>query len=385
MKLKSVQSLLTKLIGFDTTSHKSNRDCIAFIQNYLDNLGIKSEIIANDVGNKACLWATVGPQEKAGIVLAGHTDVVPVDGQTWTSDPFTLTERNEKLFGRGACDMKGFIACVLVTIAECDREKLLRPLHLAFTYDEEISMEGAERLTNYLKNQKVKPAWVWIGEPTELHIVHAHKGVAAYLTNFTGVPAHSAQPDQGLNAISLGAEFIDIIQHVAEQKKSNPFSRSRFIPPYTTFNLGTIKGGTAENIIAEHCELLWQIRSHPGEEAIALLAEVEAMASHALNPRLAKFPNTAAMRTCTCFDIPPLMPTQDNPGEKTLARLTGRDEFEAVSFATEAGFFQKLGTHVVVCGPGSIDQAHKADEYIAKTEIIACMGLLKQMLEEKVM
>jgi acetylornithine deacetylase len=376
----NMEQLFAKLVNFDTTSSKPNRACIDFIRDYLNGYGVKSDIVASDDGTKACLWATVGRGAEQGIVLAGHTDTVPVEGQDWHSDPFALTERDGKLYARGACDMKGFIACVLAIVPELAKLKSIRPFHLAFTHDEETDMAGAQRLTARLREQNIKPEWVWIGEPTSLRIINSHKGVAAFATRITGMPGHSGQPDKGLNAIELGVDFMNIVRRVAQEKKDKPFKPSRFDPPYTTFNLGVVKGGTAENIIAEHCEILWQARAHPGDDLAAALDSIERMTAAEIEPRFKAFAPKAGMKTCTCCNIPPFLPSKDNPGEKMLANLTGHHQPEAVSFATEAGFFQKLGTHVVVCGPGSIDQAHKADEFVEKSQLSSCIDLLRQVL-----
>jgi acetylornithine deacetylase len=376
------ENILARLVGFDTTSHRSNRVCIDFIRDYLNGFGIASTIIASDDGAKACLWATLGPVEEQGIVLAGHTDVVPVAGQNWTSDPFILVERDGKFFGRGACDMKAFIACVLAIVPGLIERKLQRPVHFAFTHDEETDMSGALRLTDYMKTQGIMPLWTWIGEPTELRLIDSHKGVAMLETRITGVPGHSGQPDKGLNAIDCGAQFIGILQRVAQNRRDKPWARSRFDPPYTTFNSGIVEGGTAENIIAEHFRLLWQVRLHPGEELSTALAEIDHMASTEIKPRFKAFVPHAGMSTCTCFDIPPLLPTPSNPGSDILKRLTGRRETEAVSFATEGGFFQKLDAPVIICGPGSIEQAHKADEFVSREQLVACVRLLERTLAE---
>ena len=377
--------LLTKLVGFDTTSHKSNRACIDFIRDYLDGHGVKSEILTTADGMKACLWATIVGSDKSisdrpGIVLAGHSDVVPVDGQNWTSDPFTLTERDGNLYGRGSCDMKAFIACALSIVPDIVAMPLRQPVHLAFTHDEETSMDGAIRLTDFLRARGVKPAWVWIGEPTLLHIINAHKGVAAYSTEITGVPGHSSMPDKGLSAIEMAVDFMGILRGLAQEHRAKPYPGSRFDPAFTTMNLGTIKGGTAENIIPEHCEFVWQVRAHPGDSAEAFRAEVQKRAEGELAPRFKAFAPRAGMKTCTCFDIPAFNPTEGNPGQQILTRLTGFNEPQAVSFATEAGFFQGLGTHVVVCGPGSIDVAHKADEYVSRQQLTSCVDLLRKVL-----
>jgi acetylornithine deacetylase len=375
-----VIKLLEQLVAFDTTSSKPNRACIDFIRDYLDGFGVRSDIVADETGSKACLWATIGPADaKNGIVFAGHSDVVPVAGQDWTSDPFSLTERDGKFFGRGSCDMKAFIACALAFVPELVKLDTKRPIHLAFTSDEETDMSGAVRLVDYLQKQGAKPEWVWLGEPTELRMIDSHKGVAAFTTSFTGVPGHSAKPDLGLNAIDLGVSFMNIIQGVAVNKRARPFTPSRFDPPYTTFNLGVIQGGTAENIIAEKCDVTWQVRAHPGDNLAEIHAEIDRRAAADIAPRFKAFAPRAGMKTCTCVDVPPLMPTANNPGQKILGELTGCAETDAVSFGTEGGFFQKLGAHVVICGPGSIDQAHKADEFVAGSQLRDCIDLMRRL------
>jgi len=382
---ETVQTLLAKLVAFNTTSSRPNQDCIDFIRDYLAGHGVTSDIIAGAEPGKACLWATILPNDpaaraKPGIVLAGHSDTVPVEGQDWQSDPFTLTERGGKLYARGSCDMKGFIACALAAVPDLVKGRLAQPVYLAFTHDEETDMSGAQSLTSYLRQKELVPHWVWIGEPTELRIIDSHKGVAMFSTDLTGVPGHSSQPDQGLNAIELGVDFMQILRQAAHDKQAKPFVNSRFDPPYTTFNIGIIKGGTAENIIAEHCRIDWQTRAHPGDDLDATLAQIDATARRQLAPRFQAFAPRAGMTTCTCFNIPPLLPTEHNIGAATLGRLTGHTERQAVSFATEAGFFQKLNTHVVICGPGSIAQAHKADEFVEKSQLIACVDLILRIL-----
>jgi len=379
--------LLADLVAFDTTSSdtdpqtdKPNRACIEFIREYLDGFGIKSEILAaND--RKANLWATLGPPEKSGgIVLSGHSDVVPVVGQNWTSDPFKLTERNGKHYGRGACDMKAFIACVLSIIPELAKAELKQPVHLSFTHDEETDMSGAARLTEYLRGHNVRPQWVWIGEPTDLHIINAHKGYALYQTSIIGVPGHSSLPDKGLNAVIAAAHYKVVLDEVAQGRARKPFAASPFDPPYTTLNIGYEKGGTAANIIAEHAEFIWELRPHPGDTATAFKGEVERLVGERIAPRFTAFAPRAGIKTCACYENPPLTPTKDNPGERILTHLTGHNQLETVSFATEAGYFQQLGSHVVVCGPGSIEQAHKADEFVAESQLKSCVDVLRKVL-----
>jgi acetylornithine deacetylase len=381
--MSDVKDILRELVGFDTTSRNANRECINYIRDYLEQYGVKSDIVSGKQDGKACLFATIGVGVEGGIVLAGHTDTVPVDGQKWSSDPFTLTERDGKLYGRGSCDMKGFIACVLAVIPELTKAKLSKPIHLAFTHDEESDMSGAANVTDFMRERNIKPEWVWIGEPTEHKIIDSHKGVAAFETKITGVSGHSGQPDKGLSAIELGHDFTAILRHTADVKRNRPFMNSRYDPAYTTINLGVTHGGAAENIIAEHWSLLWQTRQHPGDDHDAMLQEIERQAQTTLAPHFAKFKATypaVGCKTCTQFNIPPLMPTPNNAGQRLLAEYTGNKDTEAVSFGTEAGFFQKLGAAVVVCGPGSIDQAHKADEYVSISQLTDCVDLIRKVL-----
>jgi acetylornithine deacetylase len=374
-----VKEILAKLVAFDTTSRNSNRACVDFIRDYLKGLGVKSKIIASDDGSKACLWATIGMPSKNGIVFAGHTDTVPVDGQKWTSDPFTLIERGGKYYGRGTADMKGFIACVLAVIPDFLAAKTDACFHLALTYDEEISMAGAVRLTDALIAKKIKPDWVWVGEPTGLSLIDRHKGCAIYRTRITGVPGHSSQPDKGLNAIDMMREFMNAVTDIARKRKAGAIAGSAFDPPYTTINLGTVKGGTAENIIAENCELVWQVRVHPGDSAEAVCAEVESAARALFASRFAVFPQ-AKMNTDVDFYTPPYQTKVDNSGIKTLQRLLKDKKTHAAGFATEAGIFQKLGADVVICGPGFTEQAHQPDEFVYKKQLTSCVDLMRQVL-----
>ncbi len=380
MPLSTVEEILAKLVSFDTVSSKSSRACIEWVRDYLDGYGVRSEIIADESGEKACLWATVGTEGRPGIVLAGHTDVVPVEDQKWTSDPFKLELREGKLFGRGAADMKGFIACALAFVPEFVAAKTGGCFHLALTCNEETDFWGVVRLTEVLKEKGVKPDWVWLGEPTGLNLIDQHKGCSAFRTTITGVPGHSSEPDKGVNAIELMAEFVGVITALQQKKKQSPIRPSRFEVPYSTLNLGIINGGTAENIIAEKCELLWQVRAHPGETASDVKAEIETLAQARLAPRFTAFAPKARMETVTLFDYPPFIGVGANRGVEALQKVIKDVRVEAVGFGTEAGVFQELGSDVVVCGPGSIEQAHQPDEFIEKKQLSSCVDLLRLVL-----
>lgn len=373
------KEILAKLVGFDTTSCKTNRACIDYVRAYLEEFGVESEIILDSTGQKACLWATVGDASKNGVMLAGHTDVVPVDGQKWTSDPFALVEREGKLFGRGTVDMKGFIACALAIVPAFLSARTGGCFHLALTSDEESDMSGAIRLTEALLTKGRRPEWVWLGEPTGFSIVNQHKGCAAYLSRFSGVPGHSSLPDKGVNAIDMARRYMNAIDAVAVARRAKPFTSS-FEVPYTTLNFGTIQGGTAENIIAETCELLWQVRPHPGDSAAAVLGDVVALASSGLEEVMAPFLDRARVETRERFDFPPFSGEGENKATEVLKSFLKASSFHAVGFATEAGLFQKLGADVAICGPGFMAQAHQPDEYIDKNQLLSCVDLMRQVL-----
>ncbi|MER2519869.1 MAG: acetylornithine deacetylase [Bdellovibrionales bacterium] len=394
LRLKRTIEILGELVAFDTTSAlssevaKPNRPLIDFVRNFLEKLGIASTIVATeDQPGKACLWATIGPDSKeGGIVLAGHTDVVPVQRDRWQSDPFTLTERDGKLYGRGACDMKAFIACALSFIE--DRAinqrlgQLKAPLRLALTYDEEITMAGAQRLTEWLQEQGMRPSWVWIGEPTTMRIVDAHKGVAEYNVEITGKACHSGLPHLGVSAIACACEIAQSIAAKQAEKQSLPFANSRFAPPYTTFNVGKIEGGQAANIVAGSCRMAWQVRIHPGDETAQTLRQsIETKTTKKWGKIFAEFPGTG-LKTTTVCDIPPLEPTPENPASAALETALGGKP-QTVSFATEGGIFQKIAapqqTPIVICGPGDIAVAHSDHEHVTKDQLALCLDAMDKV------
>ncbi len=389
--LAGADHILAELVGFDTTSSKPNRPLIDHIHGFLKQLGVAADIVTDGDGGKACLWATLGPPSGAadgGVVLAGHSDVVPVEGQAWTSAPFTLTERDGKLYGRGAVDMKGFIACALAFVREAVGEgrRLAAPVHLAFTHDEETDMSGARRLAAWLSERGARPGWIWIGEPTTMRLIGAHKGVYECLTEFTGVAGHTSEPDAGVNAAELAHDFIGVVRAAARQKQENPIPGSAFRPPYTTIVPSVVKGGVATNVIPSSCCVNWQIRAHPGDDAHAIRAEIERNAAAIIDPCIAAFAGRAgvarwpALKTTVRCDVPPFV---GDPGSRAVAALAGpvghQGAPEVVSFGTEAGIFQGTGASVVVCGPGGIDKAHNPDEYVETAQLALCMDALRKV------
>ncbi len=376
----SAADMLARLIGFDTTSANSNMALIEAVADYLDGHGIDSRLIRNEAGDKANLFATIGPAGDGGLVLSGHTDVVPVAGQDWSSDPFAAETRDARIYGRGSCDMKGFIACCLALVPEMLAARLKTPIHFAFSYDEEIGCAGAPRLLAEIANSLPRPAMAIIGEPTLMQLINSHKGIYAFETVLTGLEAHSSGPHLGVSAILHGAEFIAFLASLAEEMRmQGPFAEA-FDPPYTTFNIGQINGGTAVNIIARECRIVWEFRPVPGLDVESLKTRITAFAEDELRPRMrARFPG-AEVKTTEIAGAPPLSPREGSPAEALVRRLTGANRAGSISFATEAGQFAEKDMSAVVIGPGSIDQAHKPDEYVDLEQLASCEAFLKKLI-----
>src|SRR5229473_1527292 len=381
----SVADILARLVAFDTTSAKSNLELIGWVADYLDGYGIASMLTHDDAGAKANLFATIGPAEKGGVILSGHTDVVPVAGQDWHSDPFRLTERageaGGRLYGRGSADMKGFIALVLAMVPEMTQRALKVPLHLAFTHDEETGCFGAPALIGALPTGIARPMLAIVGEPTSMQIANAQKGCSFFRTRIVGREGHSSAPDRGVNAISAAAEIIAEIGRLHAEARGRARPESGFDPPHTTLSVGTIAGGTAVNIIARECAFDWDLRTLPDEDAASLKARIEAFISADLLPRMRAGYEEAAVETETIVAVPPLAPVAGSPAEALARLLTGANTTTTVSFASEAGLYQQAGIPAIVCGPGSIDVAHKPDEYITRAELAAGQSFLDRLLE----
>jgi acetylornithine deacetylase len=373
-------AILERLVAFDTVSATSNLDLVGWVADYLDGLGIESVLTRNAEGTKANLYATVGPGGRGGIILSGHTDVVPVVGQAWTSDPYRLDARGERLYGRGTADMKGFIALVLAMVPNALASPLQIPLHIALSYDEEVGCLGVPALIRSLPEGAARPRLAIIGEPTGMQVANAHKGIHFLRTRLTGHEAHSSMPERGVNAIAAAAEIIVEIGRLAAQCRAAAPADSRFDPPYTSFNIGRIAGGAAVNIIARDCAFDWEFRPVPGEDAAALRRRIDDFIMADLLPRLRAGHPDAAVETETMALVPPLVPDPGSPAE-TLARdLTGANEATTIAFATEAGLFQAAGIPAVICGPGSIEVAHQPDEFITRDQLAAGGAFLDRLL-----
>ena len=377
----SAADMTKALIAFDTTSRGSNLALIDFAQSLIEQAGGRCRRTHDASGAKANLFATFGPDGDGGIVLSGHTDVVPVDGQDWSSDPFDAVIRDGKLFGRGACDMKGFIGAALSLLPEIARTKLERPLHLALSYDEEVGCVGVTGLLDDLKHQGIRPGLAIIGEPTEMKLGTRHKGCYSFLTKVTGKDGHSSQTHRGVNAIAAAAEIAARLVAIGEElRDSGPHDHS-FDPPYCTLNLGRIHGGTAVNIIARECALEWDFRPVPNGKVEMALSALQKFIDDDLLPRLKVAAPEAAIVTKPRVAVPPLIEEHDGAAEALLRLLTGQNDSFGMSFATEAGQFQSAGLSAIVCGPGSIRQAHQPDEFILKDQLVAGEALLRRVID----
>jgi acetylornithine deacetylase len=372
------QELLTKLVAFDTTSSKSNLKLIDFVEAYFKDQGIASTRIPSPDGNKAALFATIGPDGKNGIGLSGHSDCVPVEGQNWASDPFTLTLRDNKLYGRGSCDMKGFLACMLASVPLFKSRKLKDPIHIIVSYDEEIGCTGVRPLINMLGKELPKPKAIIVGEPTDMTTIDAHKRIDSYLTVVTGREAHSSMPQLGVNAIAIAAKLILELERLAADLSR--VRDDRFDPPFCTMQTGTIKGGTAGNIVPKNCEFHWQIRSLPGigpdkvEQAFRRYEE-------GLLPAMRQVAPDAGIVTKLLNSVPAFQAKGNSEAVALALSLSGANATHAVSYGTEAGLFEQAGCPTAICGPGNIAQAHAADEFVTLAQLDLCMAFLARLAD----
>ena len=372
--------LLAALVAFDTTSAKSNLPLIAFIEEYLKGHGIASVLVPSPDGEKADLFATIGPKGDGGIGLSGHSDCVPVEGQRWTSDPFTLTERDGKLYGRGTCDMKGFIACVLASVPLFKSRALTEPAHIIISYDEEVGCTGVRPLIARLGRDLPRPRAIIVGEPTSMRVIDAHKRIDAYRTRVEGREAHSSLPNLGVNAISAAAALIAEFDRIGADVASRQ-NDARFEPPYSTVSVGTIKGGTATNIVPKTCEFRWQVRGLPDAPPAEVPDELEAFAESALLPLMRQVADDAAIETLNEGSVPAFVAARDSDAVALALALTGAEHTHAVPYATEAGLFEQASCPAVICGPGDIAQAHAADEYVSFAQLDACMTFLEGLAD----
>lgn len=375
------REMIDRLIAFDTTSRDSNLALIDFVADYLKGHGLKPRLIPNAEKTKANLLVTLGPDQPGGIILSGHTDVVPVDDQPWDTNPFQVVEKDGKLFGRGTSDMKSFSAIALALVPEFLRRGVKIPVHIALSYDEEIGCLGVRPMIADIARNLPRPKLAIIGEPTDMKVVNAHKGIRSFRTTVTGSEAHSSQTDKGVNAVMVAAELIMLIRDMAEDMRRRGDPSARFDPPYTTTQASVIEGGTALNILARHCTFQWEYRCLPGTDENEIFTRFEKHAREIVLPRLKSVAAEADIVTTPRSRVPPLMPDPNSPAEALAKQLTGRNSVEAVSYGTEAGLFQEADIPSVVCGPGNILQAHKPNEFIELSQVDACVAFMRRLVD----
>ena len=370
MSEKNSIEILKKLVSFDTTSFKSNLDLIKFIENYLNDLNVKSELIYDETKNKANLFTTIGPNLQGGIVLSGHTDVVPITKQNWTSDPFILTERDDKLFGRGSSDMKGFIAIVLSRVSAMVEKKLKKPIHLAFSYDEEIGCVGVHSLLDLIKKKSINPEFCIVGEPTSMEMVIGHKGKHAYDVKVEGLSCHSGQAPNGVNAINYASKLINYIEEINKEKSiKGPFDNDYEIP-YSTLHTGLIKGGTILNIVPKLCQFEFEIRHLAEDDPLEIIQRIKQYTEELLIKEMHNISSKTNIEINEKINYPGLNISESISPVKQVKELLGSSSHKKVIYGTEGGLFKReLNLPTIICGPGSIDQAHKPDEFISIQQI----------------
>ncbi len=380
MPAPSSREILAQLVSFDTTSRDSNLALIDHVQAYLSSCGVESRLVMDATGQKANLWATIGPADQPGVILSGHTDTVPVDGQDWASDPFTLEDRGGRLYGRGSCDMKGFLACALAAVPGLVTRNLARPVHLAFSYDEEVGCVGVVGLLEMLKAENVRPSMCIVGEPTLMQVVIGHKAKRSMRVTVRGRACHSSLAPQGVNAVDYAARMVVRMQDIAARLADRGGRDTDYDITHSTAHTGIISGGTALNIVPDSCFLDCEFRVLPSEDADALVDELREYARNELEPMMQRIASDAGIDIDVYAQFPGLDTSPDADVVSLAKRLTGRNGHSKVAFGTEGGRFdQILGVPTVICGPGSITQAHKPDEYVEQSQLDACDNFLEQL------
>jgi len=372
--------LLSRLVSFNTVSNRSNLEAIYFIRDYLAGHGVSSELIFDETGQKANLFATIGASERPGIVLSGHIDVVPIEGQEWSRDPFSLTPEGDRLYGRGTTDMKGFIACVLAAVPKMTAASLNIPLHLAISYDEEVGCLGVHGLIEHMDRTVAKPIAALVGEPTMMNIVDGHKGSCGLLTEVEGLACHSSRVDQGVNAIFYATDIISEIRRCADELINTPEVGSRFELPFTSVSVGVIQGGTARNAVPGDCAFQWDIRATRPGVSTQVQERVSSFVDHSILPRMRERHPGSRVTTKVIYDVPPLVPDAGSTAELLAKSLAGRNDTSTVNYGSEAGIFQAAGIPAVLCGPGRDSEAHITDEWISADQLQQCMSFLDRLI-----
>lgn len=376
----SSREMLERLVAFPTVSSESNLDCIAFIRDWLAGHGVESRLVPSDDGRKANLFATVGPMVEGGVVLSGHTDVVPVEGQDWATDPFTVVERDGRLYGRGTCDMKGFDALVLAAVPDMLAAGLRRPVHIAMSYDEEVGCQGAPRLVEAMAEALPRPAAVIVGEPSGMNAVVGHKGSVSWFTTVRGHTVHSSRIDRGVSAVMTAARLVTWLDDVMEENRLRADPSNGFEPPYTTLHCGVINGGTATNIVSAECRFVTEVRAIPTDDPGSYRERFERYVRDVIEPRMRAIAPETGVDIVFRAAVRGLSPEPDGAAEALVRRLTGDNARGVVSYGTEAGIFQAKGWSSVVCGPGDIAQAHQANEFIEIDQLAAGERFMRRLV-----
>ena len=369
-------AILERLVGFDSVSGRPTHDIVGYIKDHLENLGLEVELCYDEAGERANVFATIGPQIDGGVILNGHTDVVAVEGQTWATDPFKLTRNGDRFYGRGSVDMKGFLACVVASVPTFQAADLRRPIHIAFTFDEETGGFGMPVLLEHMSAKAYRPGIVIVGEPTEMNIVTGHKGGDEMRTEIIGHEVHSCDPTRGASAVSAAIRLIAKIEEIGARIAAQPIEGSPFQPPYGTFNIGTIEGGAARNATAGWCNFDWEYRPMPGEDPAPVIQEIRDYAEQVLLPPMKAIHEKTEINVITEVSVPALDDRIADRAASFVAEVTGRNSRGVVSFGTDAGYFSDADLSTVVCGPGTIMRAHAPDEYIELSELAQGMEFM---------
>ena len=377
----SAREMIEKLISFDTVSCNSNLALIDFVADYLAGHGIDSTRVFNEDKTKANLYATVGPLKEGGVVLSGHTDVVPVEGQPWDTEPFTVVEKDGKLYGRGTSDMKSFSAIALSKVPEMIDKGVSAPIHFALSYDEEVGCIGAPSMIDEIAANLPAPRAVIVGEPTMMDIVSAHKGIITLTTKVIGREAHSSLVEDGVSAVMVGAELIAYLGGMMAENKARSSVDCPFFPPYTTLTCGVVQGGTAGNILARECNFVWDVRHIPEDDPMSFVDRFIAHCNDDVLPRLREIAPEASIVTEVKSNVPALRPEDSGEAEMLVRAITGQNTAHAVSYAAEAGQFQQAGFSTVICGPGSIGVAHQPNEYIDIAQVTASEDFISLLID----
>ena len=378
-------NILSELIKFQTVSGTSNLKLIEYCEKRLSKLGATSFKTFDETKKRVNLFSTIAGKQKlngGGIILSGHTDVVPASAKEWSSDPFVATEKNNKVYGRGSCDMKGFIACTLALAPYFASQNLKKPIHFSFTYDEETACQGAPIMIRELKKRNINCSICIVGEPTSMKAIQAHKGCYEYSTHFTGLAGHGSAPDKGVNAVEYAIRFINKLMELREELKKREPKNSVFTPPYSTLQIGRIKGGLARNVIADQCVVDWELRPVVPEDGKFVNESIETYVKDVLLPEMKKVYPKANIEKEIIGEIIGFTKEEKSDAVNLVCNLTGDNSRDVVSFGTEAGLFQEIGISTVVCGPGSIEQAHKIDEHVSFDQLKLCLKMLIDLKEQ---